>query len=103
MATSERPTPAQTTTLELHIGPEELVIRNRYEVLSIANDILIGIWFLVGSCFFFVESLMFAGTVLFVIGSIEMLIRPVIRLARRVHLQRFHPDEPAKAADARDF
>ena len=56
-------------TVELHLGPEELVISNRYEVLSIANDILIGIWFLVGSCFFFSESLMFAGTVLFVIGS----------------------------------
>ncbi len=73
----------------IHMGPEELVIRHRYEVLSIANDILIGIWFVIGSFFFFSETLTFAGTCLFVIGSIEMLIRPVIRLARRVHLRRY--------------
>ncbi len=73
----------------VHMGPEELVIRHRYEVLSIANDILIGIWFVIGSFFFFFETLTFAGTCLFVIGSVEMLIRPVIRLARSVHLRRY--------------
>jgi len=73
----------------IHMGPEELVIRHRYEVLSIANDILIGIWFVIGSFFFFSETLTFAGTCLFVIGSVEMLIRPVIRLARSVHLRRY--------------
>lgn len=90
-------------TVELHLGPEELVISNRYEVLSIANDILIGIWFLVGSCFFFSESLMFAGTVLFVIGSIEMLARPVIRLARRVHLQRYRSGNSTAPSNCQDF
>lgn len=74
--------------LVLHFGHEELVIRKRYEALSIANDVLIGLWFLVGSFMFFSETLQFAGTVLFVIGSVEMLLRPVIRLARHVHLQR---------------
>lgn len=85
--------PDHTTadTLTLHIGHEEVVIRQRYEAVSIANDVLIGIWFLVGSIFFFFESMMFAGTCLFVLGSVEMLIRPVIRLARHVHLQRIRP------------
>ena len=68
--------------LVLHFGHEELVIRKRYEALSIANDVLIGLWFLVGSFLFFSETLQFAGTVLFVIGSLEMLMRPVIRRAR---------------------
>lgn len=74
--------------LVFHFGQEELVIRKRYEALSIANDVLIGLWFLVGSFMFFSETLQFAGTVLFVISSLEMLMRPVIRLARHVHLQR---------------
>lgn len=83
--------------LVFHFGHEELVIRKRYEALSIANDILIGLWFLVGSFMFFSETLQFAGTVLFVIGSLEMLLRPVIRLARHVHLQRVSDRPPSEA------
>ena len=57
--------------LTLHFGRDELVIRQRYEVVSIINDILIGVWFVIGSIFFFYDSLTYAGTWLFVIGSIE--------------------------------
>lgn len=78
----------QSRPLVLTFGHEELVIRQRYEVLSIINDILIGVWFLIGSVFFFYPSLTPTGTWLFVVGSIELLIRPVIRLSRRLHLQR---------------
>ncbi|MBW5799094.1 YrhK family protein [Halomonas elongata] len=74
-----------------HIGHDELIIRQRYEVLSIANDILIGTWFIIGSIFFFYPSLTFTATWLFLIGSIEMMIRPVIRLTRKVHLSRYRP------------
>lgn len=74
--------------LVLHLGHEELVIRQRYETLSIANDVLIGVWFLVGSILFFSEETTYVGTWFFVIGSVELLIRPVIRFSRRVHLQR---------------
>ncbi|HJC60494.1 MAG TPA: YrhK family protein [Candidatus Dietzia intestinigallinarum] len=70
------------------LGPEVLVIRDRYETLSIANDVLIGIWFVVGSVLFFSEATTTAATALFVVGSVQMLIRPVIRLSRRLHLRR---------------
>ena len=78
------------SSLTIRIGPQELVIRRRYEAASIVNDVLIGLWFLIGSVFFFFDSLTRAGTVLFVIGSVEMRIRPVVRLARHLHLQRLH-------------
>ncbi len=87
----------------VHIGHDELVIRQRYEVVSILNDILIGLWFVIGSFFFLSESLAYAGTWLFVLGSIQMLIRPTIRLSRRVHLRRFHPDVPGSADAGHDF
>ena len=83
--------------LHLRIGREELVIRQRYQVISIANDVLIGLWFLIGSFMFFSESLTYSGTWLFVIGSVEMLIRPVIRLIRHLHLQRLR--SPSAAGD----
>ncbi|MBM6590115.1 YrhK family protein [Brevibacterium sp. RIT803] len=48
--------------------------------MSIVNDVLIGIWFLV-------------------LGSVEMLIRPVIRLIRHVHLQKIRgPQAPTTDA-----
>lgn len=82
--------------LTLVLGDHELVIRKRYEVLSILNDFLIAVWFTAGSVMFFYESTVTAGTWLFVLGSIELAIRPVIRLSRNVHLQRL----PAARAGA---
>ncbi|GAA2139941.1 hypothetical protein GCM10009844_09170 [Nocardioides koreensis] len=74
--------------LTIEIGHEELVIRRRYEALSIANDVLIALWFLVGSVLFFWESTTVAATWCFLLGSIEFLVRPGIRLARLVHIRR---------------
>lgn len=74
--------------LVVRVGHEELVIRRRYEAASIANDVLIGLWFLVGSFMFLVPVTVFWGTWLFVIGSAQILIRPLIRLSRQLHLQR---------------
>lgn len=88
--------------LVMQFGDEELVIRRRYETASIANDVLIGLWFLVGTLFFFDSATVLIGTWLFLFGSIEMLIRPTIRLARHVHLKRLRarqgmPADPGTA------
>lgn len=74
--------------LKIDIGHEELVIRRRYEALSIGNDVLIALWFLVGSILFFWESTATAATWCFLLGSVEFLARPAIRLSRHFHLQR---------------
>ncbi|WP_456270100.1 YrhK family protein [Kushneria sp. AK178] len=76
-----------TQDLTLHFDHHALVIHRRYEVVSIINDVLIGIWFLAGSFCFFYSSLMILGTWLFVAGSAQMLIRPLIRLSRHLHLR----------------
>lgn len=73
--------------LDVVLGRREVVLHHRYEVLSIVNDILVALWFIIGSILFFQESTTTAGTWLFLIGSIELLIRPVIRLSRNVHLR----------------
>lgn len=71
------------------MGRDELVIRNRYETLSIVNDVLIGVLFVVGSVLFLWESTSIVATWFFIAGSVQFLVRPGIRLARRVHLKRF--------------
>jgi hypothetical protein len=86
-------------SLHLRLGGEELVVRQRYESASIANDILIGLWFVVGSALFFNASTETAGILLFLLGSLQMLARPAIRLARRVHLRRIGSQDGETARD----
>lgn len=74
--------------LTLTIGNEQVIIRRRYEVLSIANDFLIAIWFLIGSILFLWPSQATTATWFFIIGSAQFLVRPALRLASHIHLQR---------------
>ncbi len=74
--------------LTIRLGHEELIIRRRYEVLSIVNDFMVALWFMVGSIFFLRQSLVTVGTWLFIVGSAQLLIRPTIRLAAHFHLQK---------------
>lgn len=85
--------------VEFRFGHDEVVLRRRYEVLSIINDILIALWFIVGSILFFFESTATAATCLFLVGSVQLLIRPAIRLARHVHISRIGSDQPESQGD----
>ncbi|MDW5376927.1 YrhK family protein [Halomonas sp. HP20-15] len=74
------------------IGHDELVIHQRYEVLSIINDFMLGLWFAVGSvCFFFEGGIKTLGVWLFLIGSVQLLLRPMIRLHRYIRFKQL-PD-----------
>ena len=91
--------------LDLPFTRDEVVLRDRYEILSIVNDLLIAVWFLVGSILFFSESTTYAGTWFFVVGSAQLMLRPTIRLTRRIHLQRRRSGDgpPRPTDDAQDF
>ncbi|ASU77441.1 hypothetical protein CDG81_02990 [Actinopolyspora erythraea] len=95
--------PAHSTPLVLRIGREELLIRRRYEVLSIVNDILIALWFMIGSVLFFWEATATEGTWLFLVGSIELAVRPMLRLSRRVHLRRLRSTWRHDSDSEQDF
>lgn len=85
--------------LDLNIGHEEVVLRNFYETLSIVNDILVAAWFISGSILFFHESTTVLGTWFFLIGSIELMIRPAIRLTRNIHIGRISALPPETGGD----
>lgn len=85
----------------LRLGNEELVVRQRFETLSILNEIGIALFFTVGSVAFYWPALFDLGVTLFVVGSVALGIRPVIRLARRVRLRRLTHGMPSEVA--RDF
>lgn len=87
--------------LTLDIGHDELRVRGVYETLSITNDFLAGVLFVVGSILFFWESTLYTATWFFLVGSILFVARPTIRLVRRIHLGRISSNTPSESA--RDF
>ncbi len=74
--------------LTVKLGKEELIIRRRYEVISIINDFFIAIWFLIGSILFLFPEYETAAVWLFIIGSFQFLVRPTIRLVSHIHIKR---------------
>lgn len=76
--------------IDIRIGNDEFIIRQRYDALGAFNDLLIAVWFLIGSFFFLNDNLVTDGTWLFILGSAQLLIKPVIKLASLIHINRLH-------------
>lgn len=74
--------------LTVTLGHEQLIIRRRYEVLSILNDFMVALWFLAGSILFLWPMQETLAKWFFVIGSAQFLVRPLIRLFSYIHIKR---------------
>ena len=72
----------------LDFGQKHIIIERRYEMLGAINDLLIAMWFLIGSFFFLSNSLVESGTWLFIVGSVQLLIKPILKLISLVHTRR---------------
>jgi hypothetical protein len=88
-------------SITLQLGNQELVLRRRYELLSVINDIGIFLAFTIGSVAFYFEELFNVGVTLFVIGSVMLGFRPTSRLFRRIQLRGLTQGTPTEVA--RDF
>jgi hypothetical protein len=77
---------------ELDLGQEHIMIQRRYEALGALNDFLIAVWFLVGSFFFLSNSLVESGTWLFIVGSAQLLIKPILKLFSLIHVSKVYKD-----------
>ena len=64
----------------------EAKLHKLYDWLSIGNDLAIGLEFLLGSICFLPGQNEKLGTWLFILGSSQLLIRPMIAIARKAHL-----------------
>lgn len=80
------PSPKTSDSIVFNIGHDPIIISRRYQLASIINDFLIGLWFLFGSGLLFFPQWENAAIWCFVIGSAEFLIRPIIRLIHHVHI-----------------
>lgn len=76
-------------TIRVDFEARKVVIHERYENLHILNDLFLALWFLVGSVMFFYKHWTYWGTWLFVLGSTQMAIGPLIRVSHKLHIRRF--------------
>lgn len=83
-------TKTKSEYVDIKMGRHDLFFKKGYQIWYTVNDFLLGIWFLIGSVFFFYESTKTWGVILFVLGSAQMLIRPTIRLIHRFHLKKHY-------------
>ncbi|MFD2759846.1 YrhK family protein [Lentibacillus juripiscarius] len=74
--------------LDIQIGTYEVSFNKKYRFLTLLNDIVLGIFFLVGSAFFLWEPLKTAGIILFIIGSAQLLARPIIKIIHAFYFSR---------------
>lgn len=79
------------TAININVGHHEIIIGRRYGFLYSLNDILIAVWFIIGDILFFWDGMKELGIWLFLLGSIQLLIRPIIRICQNMHLKRINP------------
>ena len=79
--------------LDIGLKGRHVVIQRRYEAVGAINDLLIAVWFLVGSFFFLNNDLVESGTWLFIVGSAQLLIKPTVKLVGLVHTGRVHREQ----------
>lgn len=68
------------------ITPEHARVYGYYERVYTIVDLTAALTFLIGSVLFFYPTLVYAGTWLFVIGSVLFATRPAVRFLREYHL-----------------
>lgn len=65
---------------EFDIGGFGIFFNKRYQLLTIINDLSLGVWFTIGSILFLFTQTQTIGTVLFILGSMQLLGRPILKL-----------------------
>lgn len=87
----------ESRDLELDLGREHIIVQRRYEAVGAINDLLIALWFLIGSFFFLSNSLVERGTWLFIVGSVQLLIKPLLKLASLIHVRHVYYSKVKKS------
>ncbi|PID50456.1 MAG: hypothetical protein CR991_01330 [Proteobacteria bacterium] len=85
--------PRGQNILDIDVGSRHIIIQQRYEALGALNDLLIAVWFLIGSFFFLNNALVESSTWLFIVGSFQLLLKPLIKLTGLIHVQKLRRKE----------
>ncbi|MEW4372017.1 YrhK family protein [Paenibacillus kandeliae] len=72
--------------LTVEFKDRRLVTQNCYELISLLNDIITTVCFLIGSYFFFTSDTK-TGTIMFIIGNANTLFRAILAMIRKFHIE----------------
>ncbi|WJY27199.1 MULTISPECIES: YrhK family protein [Sporosarcina] len=74
--------------VEVKAGKHIIFFNKNYKYIFIINELILGLEFIVGSVFFLFDSLKTAGTILFIIGSVQFFLRPVMKILHAISLRK---------------
>jgi hypothetical protein len=62
--------------------------RENVGILDTVNNLMIALWFLLGSILFFFESMEIVRICLYIAGSVQLLVRPTITLIQDISIRK---------------
>lgn len=69
--------------LEVDQGPFEIYFKEKYASLQILVDVVVGLFFVTGSILNFMESAQVLGNISYLIGSVALALRAVLKIIRK--------------------
>jgi len=73
--------------LDVKFGRFRLFFKKRFKLITTVNDLLIGLFFVTGSILNFFSSTEIVGTILYLLGSLLLASRPVLRIMHDTQLR----------------
>ncbi|WP_054859457.1 YrhK family protein [Gracilibacillus sp. JCM 18860] len=71
----------------------EIYFKEKYASLQLlGGDILVGIFFVSGSILNFFQSVSLYGNILYLLGSISLTIRPLLKITKRIWIYKQNPN-----------
>lgn len=75
-------------SIEIQLGKKKMIIKNRYQVIYYINNIIQGLFYLVGSILSLNGFNQTIAISFFLAGSILMVFRSFIQIVRDIHLMK---------------
>ncbi|RKL67157.1 hypothetical protein CR203_11640 [Salipaludibacillus neizhouensis] len=73
--------------IDVKAGRFRIFFRKRYRLITTLNDLLIGLFFVAGSCLNFFTSTEIIGSIFYLCGSLFLASRPVLRIMHNTSLR----------------
>ncbi|WP_436372089.1 YrhK family protein [Cytobacillus sp. BC1816] len=78
----------QQENVHIEIGDYEMIIEKRYRIVSLINDLLLGVLYFIGSILFLTDVSQAVSISFFLAGSIMMIIRAGLNILKDLHVNK---------------
>ena len=78
--------PGKEEDIEIKSGRFRLYFQNRYTLISLTNDILTGIFYIIGSLATLTDIPDIYGTYLYLVGGVFLTARPILKIFHNIFI-----------------